>query len=181
MQVSVAEAGGELRVPYQTVAPGITRACQPQGRALPRSLRPCSLSVHREVAPLQKDAMPQPPTRKPWATARPSQPGITRLYLCGWQNENSVFFFSLGILTMHCKVCLPHGLKVLLCLWGPEEVGQMVLMKAGCFLGPFSTEQGGLQQFEWIEHSPSSVHYKYYCLKVRKKSEIITTSFSHNP
>lgn len=48
---------------------------------------------------------------------------------------------------MHFKVCLPHGLKVLLCLWGPEEVGQMVPMKTGCFLGPFSTEQCGFQQF----------------------------------
>lgn len=108
-----------------------------------------------------------------------SQVSLGFTYVVG--KMKTQYFFQLGN--------LDYALQSLFATWfegsavplGSREVGQMVLMKAGCFLGPFSTEQGGLQQFEWVEHSPSSVHYKYYCLKVRKKSEIITTSFSHNP
>lgn len=179
MQVSIPRAGGKLQVPYQTVAPGITRACQPQSRALPLSLRPCSLSLHTEVAPLQKDAMPQPPTRKPWATARPSQlsPGFT--YVVG------NFFFNLGILPMHFKVCLPHGLKVLLCLWSPEEVGQMVPMKLAAFLvlsPPSSVDSNSLNGSSALPAASITVIQTVICITYCLRSEIkVKLSPPHYP
>ena len=70
------------------------------------------------------------------------------------------------ISVIHFKVCLQHGLKISLCLWGSEEGEQMPPPKGSlpslfCLWEEVSY---GSQQFEWVEYSTGSSHYKLYCV-----------------
>lgn len=155
--MSVLGAGGKLCVPCQTAGPGMTRACRPHSRAFPHSFNPCSLSVYPKGC-----CATGSPRRSPGLLLILASQVLIRLCL---QNETPDFsqlqnisytFQSLST-TWFEDFTVPLGVRrggtnappkgslpSLFCLW--EEVSY------------------GSQQFEWVEYSTGSSHYKLYCV-----------------
>lgn len=80
---------------------------------------------------------------------------------------------------MHFKVCLPHGLKVLLCLWGPEEVGQMAPIRADYIPDSVCRDVDSSSMNGLSTLPAASITNRLF--KIGKKSATTTTSLSHTP
>lgn len=114
VQVSTPGASGELCIPYQAG----NQASQGHAGYFPLAPAPI---LYTQKWPHCKRMYAPAPHEEALGHCRSQPPSSLQTFVvCKMKTQH---FFNLGILTMHFKICLPHGSKVLLCLWQGRRGG----------------------------------------------------------